>query len=263
MIDVKLPFPAKIESKDLKSFYVSFLCRFFVIQRQEGFDLKITKSMFRDEMKKHGWSKQRILKTWKSKDWGFFNASDDDYIILKGKESISNEGGFITYVGIDDTDSVSFYKFCQFVSETYAQRPVTQKEEFYSKFKFKKSETYNREIFKRSLWEKSWRGLRKIAEQSWCSLKTAQKRTTRSTRVKTLKRYDTYNGFRIRKTNLYFNLQHKVYISYNKRITGKMRLLSLSPDHNRSLTMKALFLNNSISLHNSDDTIYENKHSLI
>lgn len=263
MTEVKLPFPAKIESKDLKSFYVSFLCRLFVIQRESGFHLKITKPMFRDAMKKQGWSKQRILKTWNSKNWAFFNASESDYIILRGKEPISNDGGFITYVWVDDLDSISFYKFCQFVTETYQQRPVKQTEEFYSDFKFKKSKAYNREIFKRSLEKKSWRGLRKIAEQSWCSLKTAQKRSTRSTRVKTLKRYDAYNGVRIRKTNLYFNLENKIYLSYNKSITGKRRFLSLNPDHSSLITNKALFLNGSIRLLNSDDRVYQYKPSLI
>lgn len=220
--------------------------------------------MFREAMKKQGWSKQRIYDTWKNKDGAFFNYACEDYIILKGKEAISNDWGFITYVWVDDLESISFYKFCQFVSETYAQRPVWQTEEFKSEFKFKKWATwYNKEIFRRSLEKKKGRWLRKIATQSWCSLKTAQKRVSKSTKVKILKRYDSYNWFRIRKTNLYFNLEHKVFLSYNKSITGKMRLLSLNPDHSSLVKKKALFLNGSINLLNSDDYIYNNIEAVI
>jgi len=256
MLEVKLPFPYKIDKKDLHSFYLSFLVRLFVIQGQFGYDVKISKQEIYKALRKQGFTKWRVTQTWNKKSvWAFIKHIDRDYIILEWKDSVSWEKGFISTICIEDLDSVSYYAFCKFVSETLAQRPVTQKEEFY--FRRKRSKAYNNEMTKRNFKTQSGRGQRKIANQSWCSLKTVNNRLKKSTKVKTLKRYDSVGGFKVRKTNLYFNLEHKVYFNYNnKKYSDKGCRTVLNIHHSLLIESKALFLNNSIGLWYADDSVY-------
>jgi hypothetical protein len=64
LTDVKLPFPEKIESHELHSFYASFLVRLFVIQRVSGHHIKITKKEFYKALRQQGFIKSRITNTW-------------------------------------------------------------------------------------------------------------------------------------------------------------------------------------------------------
>lgn len=255
MFELSIPFPYNINKNELKAFYLSFLIRAYVIQGKKFVSSKITKQMFYRAMKEQGFIKSRITETWKYKEAGtFFNFVCDDYIILRGKENVQGEKGFITRL---DYEVLGYYKFCEFVNDTYELRPVKQKSSFKDKYKFKKkSPQYNKEVFKRSLAEKIGRGQRKIAMQSWCCLKTVNNRTKRSTRVKTLKRYSEAHWMRVRKTNLYFNLYNKVYIYYNKNSSEKRRRISLNLDHS-SLVSNALFINESKGLSNAYDTLYK------
>ena len=110
---------------------------------------------------------------------------------------------------------------------------------------------------KRNFETQAGRGQRKLAEQSWCTLKTVNNRLRKSTKVKTLKRYDSIGGFKVRKTNLYFNLEHKVYFNYNnKNSSGREYRTVLNPSISSLVESKALFLNNSISLRYADDSVY-------
>lgn len=251
---LSIPFPYSIDKNELKAFYLSFLIRSYVVQGKEKMTAKITKRMFYDTMKALGINKSRITETWKyKKAWTFFNYVSDEFIVLRGKENVQWEKWFITRL---DYEIMWFYKFCQFVTETYMQRPVTQTQEFRDTFRYKKSTRYNQEIFKRSLEKKIGRWQRKLAEQSWCTLKTVNNRAKRSERVKTVKRYSESYWLRVRKTNLYFNLDNKVYIYYNKNNTKRRSRTALKLVQ-CSLLENALFLNGSISLSNAYDTIYK------
>lgn len=258
---IALPLPNNIDKQELKSSYLSFLVRVFIIKWEYWFDIKISKQIFTEEMKKLNWTKKRINTTWNYwKQWIFIKEITPDYIILQGKEKISFDW-FITRVDWDF--NIWFYSYCQYIDDIYKLRPVNQTNEFKDKYKFKKSLAYNKEILKRSLWEKKGRWLRRLSKNVWCCLWTSLNRSKKSKRVKTLKRYDSFNWFRINKTNLYFNLENIVFYSYwNKYNTTKKRKLSLNSVHGSTITQKSIFLNNSISLYKSNNIIYENTNKL-
>lgn len=252
-----LPFPYKVDKQELWSFYLSFLIRWFMIKWEEKYTAKINKKYFFDIMKQEWFTRSNLIKIWeRAKEWVFFNYICDDYVILKGKENVISDKWFITRIESSEIQ-VWYYRFCQFITEIYALRPVKQTESFKNTYKFKKKNTqYNAIIEKRSLWEKQWRGQRKISVQSWCCLKTVNNRMKKSKKVHTLKRFDSYNWFRIRKPNLYFTLENRVFIYYNKNNTANTRKILVKAPISSLINKKAIFLNNSISLLNSNDTIY-------
>lgn len=255
MKEIWLAFPYKLDKQENKSFYLSFLIRSFLIKWQDKYKDRIEKKEFYKVFRDLWWNKWRITKTWNyAVVWTFFNYINKDYLILRWKEKIVGTNWFITKVS--NINDISYYKFFNFVTETYALRPVKQLENI--KYK-KKSTKYNEELFKRSLNDKKSRWLRKIAEQSWCCLKTAQKRLKKSKDIKILKRYDNYNWFKIRKTNLYFSNKDKVFLRYySQNYNTKTSKTTLNSDHSSLINKKALFLNWCLSLNNSDDYIYNN-----
>ena len=228
-----------------------------MIKGEEKYTAKINKKYFFDIMKQEWFTRSNLIKIWeRAKEWVFFNYICDDHVILRGKESVISDKWFITRIESSEIQ-VWYYRFCQFITEMYALRPVKQTESFKNTYKFKKKNTqYNAIIEKRSLWEKQWRGQRKISVQSWCCLKTVNNRMKKSKKVHTLKRFDSYNWFRIRKPNLYFTLENRVFIYYNKNNTANTRKILVKAPISSLINKKAIFLNNSISLLNSDDTIY-------
>lgn len=250
-----LPLPNEIQKQELKSSYLSFLVRVFIIKWEEKFEVKITKQKFSEEMKKLNWNRKRICQTWNNwSEWKFIQKITPDYLILQGKEKVS-ENWFITRIEWDF--DIWYYSYCKKLTEIYSLRPVNQTNEFNNTYKFKKSNLYNKEILKRSLWEKKWRWQRKLSKNVWCCLKTTNNRLKKSNKVKTLKRYDNYNWYRIQKTNLYFPLEDIVFYRYqNKNNTTTKRRISLSSDHSSLITQKAIFLNGSLSLNKSNDLIY-------
>ena len=208
-------------------------------------------------MKKLWWNRKRICQTWNNwKTWIYLKEINSNFLILQWKEKIILEKWFVTKVEWEL--DIWYYKFCAFVTEMYALRPINQTKEFFNEFKFKKkAKAYNNEIFKRSLEKKIGRGQRKIASLSWCCLKTANNRLKRSETIKTLKRYDSYNGFRINKTSLYFSNENRVFLKYyNKNNISKTSRTTLIADHSSMVKQKAIFLNWCLGLNKSDDTIY-------
>jgi len=250
-----IPLPNNIDKQELKSSYLSFLVRWFIIQWQSVFSVKITKQMFCESMKKLWWDKKRINRTWNNwEEWVFIKKITPDYLILQWKEKVS-ENWFI--VKIDCDQDIWFYKYCKIITEIYALRPVKQDDDFKYKFKLKKNKLYNAEITKRSLEVKKWRWQRRLSKNVWCSLKTVWNRLKKSNKVHTIKRYDEAFWFRVNKTNLYFNLENITFIKYqNKNNPTQKRKLTLKSVHSSLLWIKALFLNNSISLNKSNNIIY-------
>jgi len=251
-----LPLPYNIPKQELPSSYLSYLVRVFIIQGVEKYSVIIKKSDFSKSMKLQGWNRKRINDTWNNwKVWLFIKYIDKDHLILNWKENVVWDSGFLTRIS---RNVIGYYNYCAFITEIYALRPVTQTNEFKDKYRLKKNKTYNKEIIKRSLSEKKWRWQRKLSSQVWCTLKTVNNRLKKCETIKTLKRYDNYNWYRINKTNLYFTLENiSFYKYYNKNNTTKRRNITLNSVHSSLVNIKSIFLNNCISLNKSDDNIYK------
>lgn len=257
-MNIGIPFTYINTKEDIKSFYLAYLCRVFVIKGVSFFDAKITKKCFSDEMKKQWFDKKRINRVWSYwKAWNHINYITSDHLILRWKENVIWDKWFIVKL---DEAILWFNAFNLFVTEIYAIRPVNQTQDFYDKFKYKrKSTAYNNEITKRSFAEKRSRGQRKIATQTWYTLKTINNRLKKSKTITTLKRYDSYNWFRVNKTNLYFTNKNTIFLRYNSEDNNnKPYCKTTVKEFNTALvSKKAIFLNNSLSLNKLYNITYD------
>ena len=260
MKEIWIPFQYENTKEEIKPFYLSFLCRVFVIKWQEFYNPKITKQSFCEAMTKQGWNKKRINRVWQYwKAGNYLNYICSDYLILRWKEKVIWDKWFL--IKADPNCDIWFYSFCSFITEMYSIRPVKQTADFYEEFKFKNKATkYNEEITRRSFAKKISRWQRKISEQSWCCLKTVNNRLKKSKTIKTLKRYDSYNWFRVNKTNLYFSNKDISFFKYYSEDNNNKRLFSKSTIKSKYTALvnkTALFLNNCLSLNKLYNIHYE------
>ena len=250
MLNITLPFPAKIDKKELHSFYLSFLVRGLVIKWDSSYHTKITKKEIYNACKSVWMSKSTITTIWNkwAKIGQFFQEANNDFVVLVWKDTIVWEKWFCTKI---DELKLWFYSFYAFVTEIYQLRPVTQTKDIMKEYKRAMSKKWKvrEELLKRLDEVKLWRWQEKLSSQVWCTKKTISNRVKRNTGITVIKRYDTYNGFRVNLTNLYYK-KWIVFLNYNT----KKFMVSNNP--HKSLGVKAIFLNNSLGLYRSNDTIY-------
>lgn len=258
MIEVWIPFLYETKKEEIKNFYLAFLIRVYVIQWQiQYWDIK--KQAFSEALKKQWFDKKRINRIWNYWKAGeYINYIDSNKIILKWKEKVMWENWFLIKVS---PWILWFNQFTQFITEIYAIRPVTQTKEFFEEFKFKaKNTAYNLEITKRSLVKKRSRGQRKISTQSWCCLKTANNRLKKTKTIHIIKRYDSFNGFRVNNTNLYLTKENISFFRYyHQNNSTRISKTTLNSLHNAMISTKAIFSNNCLSL----KKLYCNLYSII